>query len=372
MSATKTDVQGLRRRRLGRQRVRRDDGGDQPRDGRGDRRGAALQRRGRRPRGRGREEGAARVARQDAEGPLGAAAQARRRARRERRGARAARVAERRQAADGVARRDAVLRRQPPLLRRRRAQASRESRPASTSRATRRSSGASRSAIVGGICPWNYPLMMAVWKMGPALAAGNVQILKPSEQTPLSLLRFVQLAQEVIPAGVLQVVTGDGVPVGRAARRAPRRAARLAHRRRRDRQGDREERGRHAEARPSRARRQGADGRLRRRRSAGGRGGHPPRRLLELRPGLHRRLARDRRAEDLRQAARGARAAGRVAEGRRPDGVRRDRDGLGHLAVAAGADPRLPRAGEGRDGAHRRRHERLDAASSCSRRSSPT
>jgi 1-pyrroline dehydrogenase len=68
--------------------------------------------------------------------------------------------------------------------------------------------------IVGGICPWNYPLMMAVWKMGPALAAGNVQILKPSEQTPLSLLRFVQLAQDAIPAGVLQVLTGDGVPVG--------------------------------------------------------------------------------------------------------------------------------------------------------------
>src|SRR5213083_2686090 len=68
--------------------------------------------------------------------------------------------------------------------------------------------------IVAGICPWNYPLMMAVWKMGPALAAGNVQILKPSEQTPLSLLRFVQLAQEVIPSGVLQVVTGDGIPVG--------------------------------------------------------------------------------------------------------------------------------------------------------------
>jgi 1-pyrroline dehydrogenase len=68
--------------------------------------------------------------------------------------------------------------------------------------------------IVGGICPWNYPLMMAVWKMGPALAAGNVQILKPSEQTPLSLLRLVQLAQEAIPAGVLQVITGDGVPAG--------------------------------------------------------------------------------------------------------------------------------------------------------------
>ena len=48
--------------------------------------------------------------------------------------------------------------------------------------------------IVGGIAPWNYPLMMAVWKLAPALAAGNVQVLKPSEQTPLSLLRFAELA----------------------------------------------------------------------------------------------------------------------------------------------------------------------------------
>src|SRR4051795_4344242 len=68
--------------------------------------------------------------------------------------------------------------------------------------------------IVAGICPWNYPLMMAVWKLGPGLAAGNVQILKPAEQTPLSLLRFMELAKDVIPAGVLQVVTGDGVPTG--------------------------------------------------------------------------------------------------------------------------------------------------------------
>ena len=68
--------------------------------------------------------------------------------------------------------------------------------------------------IVAGICPWNYPLMMAVWKLGPALAAGNLQILKPSEQTPLSLLRFVELAGDAIPEGVLQVVTGDGVPAG--------------------------------------------------------------------------------------------------------------------------------------------------------------
>ena len=75
--------------------------------------------------------------------------------------------------------------------------------------------------IVAGICPWNYPLYMAMWKIGPALAAGNVQIVKPAEQTPLTLLRFVELAQEVIPPGVLQVVTGDGIPAGDALVRHP-------------------------------------------------------------------------------------------------------------------------------------------------------
>ena len=68
--------------------------------------------------------------------------------------------------------------------------------------------------VVAGIAPWNYPLFMVIWKMGPALAAGNVQIIKPAEQTPLTTLRFVELAQEVLPRGVLQVVTGDGVPAG--------------------------------------------------------------------------------------------------------------------------------------------------------------
>jgi betaine-aldehyde dehydrogenase/aminobutyraldehyde dehydrogenase len=75
--------------------------------------------------------------------------------------------------------------------------------------------------IVAGICPWNYPLYMAMWKIGPALAAGNVQIIKPAEQTPLTLLRFVELAQDVIPPGVLQVVTGDGIPAGDALVRHP-------------------------------------------------------------------------------------------------------------------------------------------------------
>ena len=75
--------------------------------------------------------------------------------------------------------------------------------------------------IVAGICPWNYPLYMAIWKICPALAAGNVQILKPAEQTPLTLLRFMELAQEAIPAGVLQVVTGEGIPAGDALVRHP-------------------------------------------------------------------------------------------------------------------------------------------------------
>jgi betaine-aldehyde dehydrogenase/aminobutyraldehyde dehydrogenase len=75
--------------------------------------------------------------------------------------------------------------------------------------------------IVAGITPWNYPLMMAIWKMGPALAAGNVQILKPAEQTPLTTLRLAELAQEFLPPGVLQVVTGDGIPVGDALVRHP-------------------------------------------------------------------------------------------------------------------------------------------------------
>jgi betaine-aldehyde dehydrogenase/aminobutyraldehyde dehydrogenase len=75
--------------------------------------------------------------------------------------------------------------------------------------------------LVAGITPWNYPLMMVVWKLGPALAAGNVQILKPAEQTPLTTLRFAELAQEFLPPGVLQVITGDGVPVGDALVRHP-------------------------------------------------------------------------------------------------------------------------------------------------------
>jgi aminobutyraldehyde dehydrogenase len=75
--------------------------------------------------------------------------------------------------------------------------------------------------IVAGIAPWNYPTMMAGWKVGPALAAGNVAILKPSEETPLTALRLAELASDVFPPGVFNVVTGEGVPVGEALVRHP-------------------------------------------------------------------------------------------------------------------------------------------------------
>jgi acyl-CoA reductase-like NAD-dependent aldehyde dehydrogenase len=68
--------------------------------------------------------------------------------------------------------------------------------------------------VVGLIAPWNYPLMMAAWKLGPALAAGNVCILKPAEQTPLTTLHLAELAQDIFPPGVINVITGNGDPVG--------------------------------------------------------------------------------------------------------------------------------------------------------------
>jgi betaine-aldehyde dehydrogenase len=63
--------------------------------------------------------------------------------------------------------------------------------------------------VVGQVTPWNYPMMMAVWKIAPALAAGNTVVLKPSDTTPVTTLRLAELAAEVFPAGVFNVVCGD-------------------------------------------------------------------------------------------------------------------------------------------------------------------
>jgi 1-pyrroline dehydrogenase len=70
--------------------------------------------------------------------------------------------------------------------------------------------------VVASIAPWNYPLMMAVWKIGPALATGNTVVLKPSELTPLTALRLAELASDLLPPGVLNVVTGQGESAGAA------------------------------------------------------------------------------------------------------------------------------------------------------------
>lgn len=76
--------------------------------------------------------------------------------------------------------------------------------------------------VVASIAPWNYPLLVAVWKIAPALAAGNTVVLKPSTRTPLTALVLGQLAAEILPAGVLNVITGAGAEIGDALVADPR------------------------------------------------------------------------------------------------------------------------------------------------------
>src|ERR1700751_1494014 len=65
--------------------------------------------------------------------------------------------------------------------------------------------------VVGQIIPWNFPILMAAWKLAPALAAGNAVVIKPAEQTPLSLLVFAELIQDLLPPGVLNIINGFGL-----------------------------------------------------------------------------------------------------------------------------------------------------------------
>src|SRR6202140_5065418 len=69
--------------------------------------------------------------------------------------------------------------------------------------------------VVGQIIPWNFPILMAVWKLAPALAAGNAVVIKPAEQTPMSLLVLAELVQDILPAGVLNIVNGFGLEAGK-------------------------------------------------------------------------------------------------------------------------------------------------------------
>ncbi|KAA0078959.1 gamma-aminobutyraldehyde dehydrogenase [Mycolicibacterium sp. P9-64] len=76
--------------------------------------------------------------------------------------------------------------------------------------------------VVGSVAPWNFPLLMAIWKICPALMTGNTLVLKPSEQTPLTTLRLAELAADLFPPGVFNVVTGHGDTVGQALVSHPR------------------------------------------------------------------------------------------------------------------------------------------------------
>ena len=76
--------------------------------------------------------------------------------------------------------------------------------------------------VVGQIIPWNFPLLMAVWKLAPALAAGNCVVLKPAEQTPVSILVLMELLQDLLPPGVINVVNGFGVEAGKPLASSPR------------------------------------------------------------------------------------------------------------------------------------------------------
>jgi betaine-aldehyde dehydrogenase len=68
--------------------------------------------------------------------------------------------------------------------------------------------------VIGQITPWNYPLMMAIWKIGPALGAGNTVVLKPAETTPVTTLKLAEWCADILPAGVLNVIGGHGEPAG--------------------------------------------------------------------------------------------------------------------------------------------------------------
>jgi len=76
--------------------------------------------------------------------------------------------------------------------------------------------------VVGQIIPWNFPILMATWKLAPALAAGNCVVLKPAEQTPASVLVLMELIEDLIPAGVVNIVNGFGIEAGKPLASSPR------------------------------------------------------------------------------------------------------------------------------------------------------
>ena len=182
--------------------------------------------------------------------------------------------------------------------------------------------------VVGQVTPWNYPMMMAVWKFAPAIAAGNTVVLKPSDTTPETTLLLAELAAEFLPAGRASTSSpATATPAGRWWSTRPRHGG--DHRVGPGRHGGRRSAAHRRQAGAPRARRQGAGHRLRRRRPRGGGRGHRRRRLLQRRSGLHGGDPGARRAAastttSWRRSAEQARARPRSATaGRRGRAVRR-------------------------------------------------
>ncbi len=172
--------------------------------------------------------------------------------------------------------------------------------------------------VAGQIIPWNYPLLMAAWKVAPALAAGATVVLKPSELTPLTALELAAIAEEVgLPPGVLNVVSGTGREAGEPLALHPLgRQARL-HRLGADRPARDDGGGAGDQERLARARRQVAVHRLRRRRRRGGGRVGDVRHLLEPGPGLQRDLAAAGRGAPRAASARSALRGGEEDPDRR-------------------------------------------------------
>ena len=191
--------------------------------------------------------------------------------------------------------------------------------------------------VVGAIVPWNFPLLMCGYKLGPALAAGNAVVIKPAEQTPLSALRLAALIEEVrLPARRRQRRHRLRRDHRRPARRAPGHRQDQLHRLQRGRPPHRRRRRGRAQEDDPRARRQVAEHHLRRRRPGRRRRGRPRGRLLQPGPVLRRRQPPAGGAHGRR---RGARAPARQRHGD-PAGPRaRSRDADGPAGERGAARP---------------------------------
>ena len=224
--------------------------------------------------------------------------------------------------------------------------------------------------VVASIAPWNYPLMMAAWKLSPALAGGNTVVLKPSEQTPLTTLKLATLLAELFPPGVVNIVLRQRPDRRRVADLAAAGRDDLAHRRccdgREGAAGGSEGREAHAPG----ARRQGAGDRVRRRRSATPWWRRAHFRLLQRRPGLHGRVPHLRRAEDLRQAGRRSHERRRLHQGRQAGRGGR-RDGAADQREAAHARRGLRQSRATRAATSRSRPAASRAAAAASSSSPP-